>query len=418
MESAIQSFMVNSVSTADDGTKYLKLFSITGPLSTFSILVLTGHNNTYTTEGISINSDATLLQVGAYNNSSDYKINKDYEWKIVYSNVHLFGKPFTLVIGYEQTEDGKREYGIYMTQCVGCKVLVFSNETSYQVQNNFYFDPKEVLKENVQVIKGQHYQNDYKSLNTPCIIPCNGNNAIVSIGSGFVKSFTFYTKNIKYLYIDQSNGYVTQAIDANKKDIPYIDNIGYDLTDAVQPITIAFYHEGTRDINNVYGNYYFLLWSKDEVNHKQTLVYVIPYHLENIVYISSLDDIKKYGRTNCFYAFKNLPGRLIFCYGRKDKDNYYLLEVSNNACLTENRPSDALAGYMYFDKTLQMPIWSNGNGKWIDANGNPADAKKKGTTEERPSGVQIGYIFKDTSLGKLIIWDGSSWVNMDGTQLS
>ena len=73
---------------------------------------------------------------------------------------------------------------------------------------------------------------------------------------------------------------------------------------------------------------------------------------------------------------------------------------------------------MYFDKTLQMPIWSNGNGKWIDANGNPADAKKKGTTEERPSGVQIGYIFKDTSLGKLIIWDGSSWVNMDGTQLS
>lgn len=418
MESAIQSFIYNSVSATDDGTKYLKLFSITGPLSTFSILVLTGHNNTYTTEGISINSDATLLQVGAYNGEKDYKINEDYEWKIIYSNVHLFGKPFRLVIGYEQTEDGKREYGIYMTQCSGCKVLLFSDQTSYDVQNNFYFDPKEVLKENVQVIKGQGYQKDYKSLNTPCVIPCNDNSITVDKGVGFGKSFTFYTKNIKYLYFGQANGYRASAVDANKKDIPYINGIGLDLTDVIQPITVSFHHEGTRDINNVYGDYNFELWSTDEITKEQTLVYVIPYHLENIVYISSLDDIKKYERTDCFYVLKGTPNRLLFCYGRENKDHYYLLEVSNNACLTENRPSDALTGYMYFDKTLQKPIWSNGYGEWIDANGNPADAKKKGTTEERPSGVQIGYIFKDTTLNKLIIWDGSAWVNMDGTQLS
>ena len=110
--------------------------------------------------------------------------------------------------------------------------------------------------------------------------------------------------------------------------------------------------------------------------------------------------------------------RRYFCYGRQNKDNYYLLEVSNNACRTENRPSDALAGYMYFDKTLQMPIWSNGNRKWIDANGNPANAKKKGTTEERPSDVHIGYIYKDTTLNKLILWEGTKWVNLDGTELA
>lgn len=74
-------------------------------------------------------------------------------------------------------------------------------------------------------------------------------------------------------------------------------------------------------------------------------------------------------------------------------------------------------GYQYFDFNLLKPIWWNG-ASWIDSFGNPADAKKHGTTEERPSDVQIGYIYKDTSLNKLIIWNGIAWENMDGSQLS
>lgn len=85
---------------------------------------------------------------------------------------------------------------------------------------------------------------------------------------------------------------------------------------------------------------------------------------------------------------------------------------------TEKRPTLKLnnKGFVYFDTTLNKNITWNGL-KWIDENGNPAGAKKQGTTEERPSNVQIGYIYKDTSLGKLILWNGSAWVNMDGTQL-
>lgn len=81
---------------------------------------------------------------------------------------------------------------------------------------------------------------------------------------------------------------------------------------------------------------------------------------------------------------------------------------------TEKRPTlkSNNKGFVYFDTTLNKNITWNGL-KWIDENGNPADAKKQGTTEERPSNVQIGYIYKDTSLGKLIIWNGSAWVNMD-----
>lgn len=86
---------------------------------------------------------------------------------------------------------------------------------------------------------------------------------------------------------------------------------------------------------------------------------------------------------------------------------------------TEKRPTlkSSNKGFVYFDTTLNKNITWNGR-IWIDENGNPADAKKQGTTEERPSNVQIGYIYRDTSLGKLILWNGTAWVNMDGTELT
>lgn len=88
--------------------------------------------------------------------------------------------------------------------------------------------------------------------------------------------------------------------------------------------------------------------------------------------------------------------------------------MSSRPTLT-NKENDK--GYQYFDYNLLKPIWWNST-SWIDSFGNPADANKQGTTEERPSSVQIGYIYKDTTLNKLIIWDGAAWVNLDGTQLS
>lgn len=42
---------------------------------------------------------------------------------------------------------------------------------------------------------------------------------------------------------------------------------------------------------------------------------------------------------------------------------------------------------------------------------------KKGTTAQRPTGVQIGFTYKDTDLNKWIIWNGEAWENIDGTAL-
>lgn len=83
---------------------------------------------------------------------------------------------------------------------------------------------------------------------------------------------------------------------------------------------------------------------------------------------------------------------------------------------SDSRPTGVNVGYLYYDTTLKKPIWWNGS-SWKDKDGNPADTVNTGTTVERPTNVQIGFIYKDITLNKLIVWEGSKWVNMDGTSL-
>lgn len=40
-----------------------------------------------------------------------------------------------------------------------------------------------------------------------------------------------------------------------------------------------------------------------------------------------------------------------------------------------------------------------------------------GTTGQRPKGVNVGFIYKDNTINKLIIWNGTEWTNMDGSSL-
>lgn len=59
----------------------------------------------------------------------------------------------------------------------------------------------------------------------------------------------------------------------------------------------------------------------------------------------------------------------------------------------------------------------NINNKWY-IRGNKVKSSTIGTTSQRPTDVKFGFIYKDTTLNKLIIWDGTAWVNMDGTALT
>lgn len=69
--------------------------------------------------------------------------------------------------------------------------------------------------------------------------------------------------------------------------------------------------------------------------------------------------------------------------------------------------------------TLKQPIYLiYGDGIWRFADGCPITTKYFGTTSERPIGIKIGFKYFDTTLGKPIFWNGSSWVDALGGVIS
>lgn len=76
---------------------------------------------------------------------------------------------------------------------------------------------------------------------------------------------------------------------------------------------------------------------------------------------------------------------------------------------TDQRPDNPIIGTQYFDTTLQKLIVFNGE-IWMDTMGNPADAPNIGTTDDRPQDVQVGFIFYDIEEEHFVIWNGQDWV--------
>ena len=82
------------------------------------------------------------------------------------------------------------------------------------------------------------------------------------------------------------------------------------------------------------------------------------------------------------------------------------------------RPSNPSKGQPYFDKTLGISIWWDGE-KWVDRNGDNADLPHKGDTSERPdpSKVSVGFEYYDTTLKRIIISNGTEWSIMPDSNL-
>ena len=88
-------------------------------------------------------------------------------------------------------------------------------------------------------------------------------------------------------------------------------------------------------------------------------------------------------------------------------------------CNENNRGVGRCNGHLKYDTTIHKPIWWNKTlARWETSDGNSVNVKKSGTTAERPSNVEIGFIYKDNTLNKLILWEGSKWVNLDSSELS
>lgn len=82
-------------------------------------------------------------------------------------------------------------------------------------------------------------------------------------------------------------------------------------------------------------------------------------------------------------------------------------------------PPTAL-GTRNFDTTLKAPTWWDGS-RWVCADGYVI-GKRSGTTDIRTvlpvTSNDAGLMFFDIDLGKVVVYNGSAWVNIDGSALS
>ena len=124
----------------------------------------------------------------------------------------------------------------------------------------------------------------------------------------------------------------------------------------------------------------------------------------NLHFITNLSDTTKINK-----------GEDIKYYGGKFTD-ICGIDINKRFGDINNVPVNVRKGQMYYLND-NKPIFYNGT-NWLDSNGNPATVQTEGSTNDRPSNVKLGFIYKDTTLNKLIIWEGTKWVNLDGTELA
>jgi hypothetical protein len=112
---------------------------------------------------------------------------------------------------------------------------------------------------------------------------------------------------------------------------------------------------------------------------------------------------------------------LIYDYSTNKVVNDGGSDIVNTSGSTLQRPDNnsIYAGFMYFDTTLNKMIVWNGSA-WVEEDGAKAGVKRRGTTSERPAAanIYVGFQYFDTTLNKMIVRNSSAWTNLDGTSLT
>lgn len=65
--------------------------------------------------------------------------------------------------------------------------------------------------------------------------------------------------------------------------------------------------------------------------------------------------------------------------------------------------------FMYYDLSKKKNCYMDGT---------PEDAKRSGSVAQRPNNVSFGFIYKNTETNKWEIFNGTTWENLDGTQIA
>jgi parallel beta-helix repeat protein len=140
--------------------------------------------------------------------------------------------------------------------------------------------------------------------------------------------------------------------------------------------------------------------------------------------IESLDYLMKIYKAfhltieSCTFYGKDKVNKGLYSYG--DVQSYYhyinnnrFVNLVNGVYLSYNSNAATVSNNEFYLCTNCVLIDSS-NGCRIENN----TFQNYVTTANRPTGVNAGFQYFDTSLSKYICWNGTTWTNLDGTALN
>lgn len=192
-----------------------------------------------------------------------------------------------------------------------------------------------------------------------------------------------------------------------------------DLSDIIPGICVAVYASGIIRANPLIS----------KVDYKNKIIYLD-------TYVGTLNDVTLSFNIASYYETasikekntNNIKGKIICDVDKRvlgfyDGSNWRrfdgnLLQTPMHGSYSElaGLPGVVTGTRIFFDD-YNVSAYKTEKG-WICDDGEYVITRRKGGTEFRPTNISEGFEYYDTTLKKKILWNGTTWVNMDGTTLT
>lgn len=232
---------------------------------------------------------------------------------------------------------------------------------------------------------------------------------LVFLGAGKDKTKIIFNKLVADTYI----GMCYFKPSGNGQSTFIFSNLSLEAEDAqfTDPNDKGMFYVGS---SNIFFHFYNV-----SINTNSACFMETNYNISNVITIVASYTSITCGEGGSFttsgYGYRHLFLQL--CFTNVTLSDNIANTLSNNAYVipyyTQNTPPDSYAFEysMRYDNNTGKTLFYHGG--WKDANGN-ANGKTSGATSDRPSDPNAGYMFFDTTLNKPIWWSGTKWVDSTG----
>lgn len=372
-------FIYTNNSSSEDnrsGLYYAKLFKINFPFTCLEIEYYKGDDYYPIVDGTHLKGKSRLIIGMQINWDNRFQFNDNL---ISSCCVQEFGELVNLFVGYELDDSGNKTYYIYAenqdTYTMKVRELMTNNGRA-NIEYITYRDGVKVERSKV------HKLNTY----------------IIAGGTNFWKEIHLHKKELK-----NANNIITWQIRTNFSYLAVTSGDGI----------LAILDKNMKQIaGNGTGVVDFVNLKNISQNCELEPVYISLFCYFN-------DDFKKGKNVKCNVTLSDSKGYNNRSYIIEGITESYNFRQSAATELIEGTPPDQFC----YDPELHSWCFKDNN----DDDGAIYEIVKrkygvpfKGNSDNRPSlkASDEGFEYYDTTLKKKILWNGTDWVNMDGTQLS